>query len=329
MRVLVADDDRASRLIAEAALRRLGHDCETVSDGTEAWQAFSASPPDVVISDWAMPGLNGLELCRKIRAHTADGYTYFFLCTGRAGLDEILQGMDAGADDYLVKPLNSDELRAHLISAARVTSLHRQLAGQRIELERLNDELTAIGLRDPLTGLGNRRALTEDLAVLEAARGPLRAPLLPGAARRRSLQGLQRHLWPPGGRPGPPGGGGEPQRPGSSRRRALPLRRRGVPVHPPGAVTCRSHGGGRAHAQGRGGAGHHPRRKRRGRADPERRRRDAGRRRHQVGRRGPQGGRRLSVPRQAARPQPRRVPGCRSLLSRSCRAASSAVRTPR
>jgi len=168
MRVLVADDDRASRLIAEAALRRLGHDCETVSDGTEAWQAFSASPPDVVISDWAMPGLNGLELCRKIREHKADGYTYFFLCTGRASLDEILRGMDAGADDYLVKPLNSDELRAHLISAARVTSLHRQLAGQRIELERLNDELTAIGLRDPLTGLGNRRALTEDLAVLEA-----------------------------------------------------------------------------------------------------------------------------------------------------------------
>jgi len=164
----VADDDRASRLIAEAALRRLGHDCETVSDGTEAWQAFSSRPPDVVISDWAMPGLNGLELCRKIRAHNADGYTYFFLCTGRASLDEILRGMDAGADDYLVKPLNSDELRAHLISAARVTSLHRQLAGQRIELERLNDELTAIGLRDPLTGLGNRRALTEDLAVLEA-----------------------------------------------------------------------------------------------------------------------------------------------------------------
>jgi len=168
MRVLVADDDRASRLIAEAALRRLGHDCETVSDGSEAWQAFSASPPDVVISDWAMPGLNGLELCRKIRAHNADGYTYFFLCTGRASLDEILQGMDAGADDYLVKPLNSDELRAHLISAARVTSLHRQLADQRIELEKLNDELTAIGLRDPLTALGNRRALTEDLAVLEA-----------------------------------------------------------------------------------------------------------------------------------------------------------------
>ncbi len=164
----MADDDRASRLIAEAALRSLGHECETVSDGTEAWEAFESSSPDVVISDWAMPGLTGLELCRKIRAHAADSYTYFFLCTGRAGLDEILQGMDAGADDYLVKPLNSDELRAHLISAARVTSLHRQLADQRIELEKLNDELTAIGLRDPLTGLGNRRALTEDLAVLEA-----------------------------------------------------------------------------------------------------------------------------------------------------------------
>ena len=92
MRVLMADDDHASRLIAEAALRRLGHECETVSDGAEAWEAFKSRSPDVVISDWAMPGLTGLELCRKIRAHAADSYTYFFLCTGRAGLDEILQG---------------------------------------------------------------------------------------------------------------------------------------------------------------------------------------------------------------------------------------------
>ena len=76
--------------------------------------------------------------------------------------------MSAGADDYLVKPLDSDDLQARLIAAARVTSLHRQLADQRIELEQLNDELTAIARRDPLTGLGNRRALEEDLELLEA-----------------------------------------------------------------------------------------------------------------------------------------------------------------
>ena len=168
MRVLLADDDRASRLIAEAALRRLGHECHTVSDGTEAWDAFRSSPHDVVISDLRMPGLTGVELCRKIREHTRGSYTYFILCSGHDGLDDILGGMNAGADEYLTKPLDGDDLQAHLISAVRITALHRQLADQRIELERLNGELTAIGLRDPLTGLGNRRALDEDLELLEA-----------------------------------------------------------------------------------------------------------------------------------------------------------------
>jgi diguanylate cyclase (GGDEF)-like protein len=83
-------------------------------------------------------------------------------------LDEILEGMTAGADDYLVKPLDPDDLQARLIAAARVTCLHRQLAQQRTELQSLNQELTAIARRDPLTGLGNRRALQEDLELLEA-----------------------------------------------------------------------------------------------------------------------------------------------------------------
>ena len=168
MRILLAEHDRASRLIAEATLRRLGHECHTVCDGVQAWDAFRSGAHDVVISDLSLPGLTGLELCRKIREHTPRGYTYFILCSGHDGLDDILGGMNAGADEYLTKPLDGDDLQAHLISAVRVTSLHRQLADQRIELERLNDELTAIGLRDPLTGLGNRRALTEDLALLEA-----------------------------------------------------------------------------------------------------------------------------------------------------------------
>jgi two-component system, cell cycle response regulator len=168
MRILLADDDRASRLIAETAIRSLGHQCETVSDGTEAWDAFRLRPPDVVISDLSMPGLTGLALCREIREYELGGYTYFMLCSGHDAHARILEGMHAGADDYLIKPLNSDDLEAHLISADRVTALHRQLGHQRTELERLNGELTAIGLRDALTGLGNRRALKEDLARLEA-----------------------------------------------------------------------------------------------------------------------------------------------------------------
>jgi diguanylate cyclase (GGDEF)-like protein len=168
MRILVADDEPTSRLIAQLALRGLGHECDTVVDGAQAWDAFRTSPPDVVISDWMMPGLSGLELCRNIRAHTAASYTYFILVTGQGAPDQIIEGMNAGADDYLIKPLDTDALQVRLIVADRVTSLHRQLAQQRTELEELNHELTVIALRDPLTGLGNRRSLEEDLGLLEA-----------------------------------------------------------------------------------------------------------------------------------------------------------------
>jgi two-component system, cell cycle response regulator len=168
MNILVADDDPTSRLIVAAALGSLGHECQTVTDGAEAWEAFRSQRPDVVISDWMMPGLNGLELCRNIREHDPSRYVYFIMVSGQGLLDEILEGMAAGADDYLVKPLNPDDLQARLIAAARVTSLHGQLAQQRTELEALNHDLAAIARRDPLTELGNRRALQEDLERLEA-----------------------------------------------------------------------------------------------------------------------------------------------------------------
>jgi diguanylate cyclase (GGDEF)-like protein len=168
LRILVADDDPISRLIAQTALRNLGHQCHTVTDGAQAWDAFQSGHPDVVISDWMMPGLNGLELCRNIRDIAPEGYTYFIMVTSQRSLDQVIDGMTAGADDYLVKPLNTDDLQGRLIAAARVTSLHRQLTDQRSELEGLNEELTAIARRDPLTGLGNRRALQEDLELLEA-----------------------------------------------------------------------------------------------------------------------------------------------------------------
>jgi diguanylate cyclase (GGDEF)-like protein len=168
VRILVADDDATSRLITEAALQHFGHECETVTDGTDAWDAFRSGRYDVVISDWMMPGQTGLELCANIRSDSSSDYTYFILVTRHRALEQVLQGMEAGADDYLVKPLNPEDLQARLIAAARVTALHRQLSDQRTELEGLNTELTAIARRDPLTGLGNRRALREDLEVLEA-----------------------------------------------------------------------------------------------------------------------------------------------------------------
>ena len=133
MLILVADDEPTSLLIAESSLRNLGHLCISASDGTQAWEAFQTRRPDVVITDWVMPGLTGLELCRRIRAHPAR-YTYVIMVTGLSSRDQMFEGMSAGADDYLVKPLNTDDLELRLIAAARVTSLHRQLAHQRTKL---------------------------------------------------------------------------------------------------------------------------------------------------------------------------------------------------
>jgi diguanylate cyclase (GGDEF)-like protein len=168
MKILVADDDPTSRLIVETALRRLGHEYESVADGGQAWQAFQSGQHDVVICDWMMPGQTGLELCANIRRHSAGSYAYLILVTKHGDSDQILEGMAAGADDYLVKPLNPKDLQARLIAAGRVTSLHRQLGDRQARLEGLNSELTAIARRDPLTGLSNRRALQEDVAALEA-----------------------------------------------------------------------------------------------------------------------------------------------------------------
>ena len=123
MRILVADDDNISRRVLEMTLRRLDHECVTTEDGAQAWAAFEAHRPDVVISDWMMPGLTGLELCRKIRAQGRP-FTYVIIATGHA--DESDEISAAGADDYLLKPLDPDALRAALATASQVLSLHRR-----------------------------------------------------------------------------------------------------------------------------------------------------------------------------------------------------------
>jgi diguanylate cyclase (GGDEF)-like protein len=135
-------------------------------DGAHAWDAILSCRPDVVITDWIMPEMTGLQLCRAIRADASGSYIYIILVTSQ-GDRSARDGMTAGADDYLVKPLDPDNLRARLIAAARVTSWHHQLREQRADLERLNHHLGVLALRDPLTGLGNRRALEDDLGRLE------------------------------------------------------------------------------------------------------------------------------------------------------------------
>jgi two-component system cell cycle response regulator len=169
LRVLIAEDDAVSRTILKKAVEKFGHECLAAEDGEEAWELYRNTPEvDVVISDWMMPGPDGLELCRRVRAINNGWYTFFVFLTALGDKEHLLEGMQAGADDYLAKPLDREQLQVRLIAASRVNSLHRQLNEQNAELEKLNRELFAASRRDPLTRLGNRLRLREDLETLSA-----------------------------------------------------------------------------------------------------------------------------------------------------------------
>jgi two-component system, cell cycle response regulator len=168
MRILIAEDDNSSRLILEAAIAQLGHEFVSCEDGFAAWKIFLEAPVDAIISDRSMPLMDGLELCRRVRAAPGAGYPYFIFLTSFNDRARIMDALSAGADDYLGKPLDPDELSARLVVAGRITDLYRQLAAQQAELELLNSKLFAQSRIDPLTQLGSRRKLTEDLELLSA-----------------------------------------------------------------------------------------------------------------------------------------------------------------
>ena len=166
LRVLIAEYDAVSRKILQRAVERFGHQCIWARDGNEAWEIFKRLPDlDVVISDWMMPGIDGIELCGRIRAFAGrrDGYPYFVFMTAFGEKDHYLLWIEAGADDYLTKPLCLDELRARLLTAQRVTSHQKRLFRQMEDLRLKNRELFKQSRQDPLTRLGNRLRLREDL----------------------------------------------------------------------------------------------------------------------------------------------------------------------
>jgi diguanylate cyclase (GGDEF)-like protein len=161
MRILVVDDEPLSRRLVEAAVTRLGHFATTAEDGQAAWHCITQDRPEVLITDLMMPRVDGLELCRRVRADTGAGYTYIILATVLGAAQDVVRGMEAGADDYLIKPVDLFALQTRLIAAQRVTDLHA-------ELDRHRAQLAHLARHDPLTGLANRRSLEEDLEVLQA-----------------------------------------------------------------------------------------------------------------------------------------------------------------
>lgn len=127
MKVLIVDDDAVSRMILETTLRKLGHEVIVTSDGLQAWNAWREGSCPVLVSDWVMPVLDGLDLCRAIRDMGDANYTYFIILTSHSGKSHYLEAMEAGVDDFLTKPLEEDQLRARLRVAERILGLRQHV----------------------------------------------------------------------------------------------------------------------------------------------------------------------------------------------------------
>ena len=136
MKILIAEDSQVSRRLLEAQLQRWGHEVQMTADGDAAWEAIQQKDaPALAILDWMMPGVDGVEICRRVRARATALPLYIILLTARAASEDVVQGLDAGADDYVTKPFHAAELQARLGVGIRIVLLQRQLAERVAELE--------------------------------------------------------------------------------------------------------------------------------------------------------------------------------------------------
>ncbi len=170
MRILIAEDQPPAALYLRRTLEKMGHEVEIAADGELAWNQVESGELPVLISDWMMPRLDGPELCRRIRAAESDRYTYIILLTSRDQREDRLNGLRTGADDFLTKPPDADELAVRLEIAERILKVHEQLARQ-------NALLAELATVDELTGTKNRRRFREDLELLFGQADRLLTPL--------------------------------------------------------------------------------------------------------------------------------------------------------
>ncbi len=157
MRVLIVDDDAVSRRVLQVTLIKWGYEVVTATNGLEAWQILRQSnAPRLAILDWMMPGMDGVELCREIRKMEDVPYIYTLLLTGKISKEDLVEGMQAGADDYIRKPFDPEELKVRLRAGKRILDLQSELLAAK---ETLRHQAT----HDCLTGLLNRGAIFEAL----------------------------------------------------------------------------------------------------------------------------------------------------------------------
>jgi two-component system, cell cycle response regulator len=154
-KILIADDDSTMRTMLLSGLTRLGYQVVVANNGDQAWELLQRpDAPEIAILDWLMPGVTGIELCRRLRERKALPYTYVILLTGMDTLDDLVTGLESGADDYITKPFKVAVLNARLRAGRRILDLQRELLAAQAQL-------TVLANRDSLTKLWNRRVILE------------------------------------------------------------------------------------------------------------------------------------------------------------------------
>ncbi|HQK96098.1 MAG TPA: diguanylate cyclase [Armatimonadota bacterium] len=152
MKILIADDELVSRHLMKAALRDMGYDVVVVDNGQDAWEVLQEGEARIALIDWVMPGLDGIEICRRVREAGMLGYVYVIVVTGRDQTEDVVAALDAGADDCVTKPFRPEELSARVRTGIRIVMLERAL-------RETQDELRLIATRDELTKVWNRPAI--------------------------------------------------------------------------------------------------------------------------------------------------------------------------
>ena len=181
MRVILAEDSAPARRLLEVALAELGHAVVAAADGAEAWEAFAAEPAPLVILDWRMPGLDGLEVCRRIRADPAGRDSFILMVTGRDGDEDLATALDAGVDDYVMKPVSPAQLRARVVIAQRRLELSAARCAAEAALAHnkwlagIGETVTAVQhqINNPLSAAIAYLGLTEDCELSSDLRGYL------------------------------------------------------------------------------------------------------------------------------------------------------------
>jgi sigma-B regulation protein RsbU (phosphoserine phosphatase) len=141
MRILIAEDERITRATLARQLKSWGHEVTAAEDGQQAWENFEAAEFDIVITDWEMPRLSGVELVGRIRGVPRAAYTYVIILTSRSDKSDVVAGIEVGADDFVSKPFDREELRVRLLAGERIVNLERALHRQNAELRDANDRI--------------------------------------------------------------------------------------------------------------------------------------------------------------------------------------------